>query len=525
MKKIFHLIWIVVFIFSVLGCDKRVVTIDIEPVADAGTVNPGPGMYFPLIPLKFTATPNEGWQFLEWAGGASGTNPNVTVTLNVSGPSHLTAVFEPEGGALLAHIDSPTTESVTIDQGDTLNFAGSAYGGEPDYSYTWGFGSSGVASVSVQNPGTKQFDVLGTHTVLFTVADSAPDEASDSVTVIVTESATGLSDGVISIRMDEPDGISIVATEGWAGQTQPYTLLVGGYDGVLGIDLATGNEVIDDYVMLFAAVLGAFAVTAPWALPAAKFADAIVEFGYAGIRILPYDSDAGQWTTGNWLNWDGFVADALPFNNDMSSGGFVFAKEFSQIEFIKYDETADEWVSDSFYYGNAFPSLWNGIMSVFIRELGGSFLVVENGTPGELYFHDQTTGVSIGDLGNSPRRIRCLGDVCVVTNYDDDTINLILWDSADNVTIVDTQPVGDGPIGVDLATFPNGNIGILTTGFLDNTITITEAMPDATIVSSNTEPAPDGCTQPGHAIWALNGTLKVVTSYFGSDNISITPKF
>jgi len=59
-----------------------------------GTVSltPPGGQYVSGTEVTLEATPAEGWYFVEWSGGATGTSPTTTVTVN--GPTQVTAHFE-----------------------------------------------------------------------------------------------------------------------------------------------------------------------------------------------------------------------------------------------------------------------------------------------------------------------------------------------------------------------------------------------------------------------------------------------
>ncbi len=67
----------------------------------------------------------------------------------------------------------------------------------------------------------------------------------------------------------------------------------------------------------------------------------------------------------------------------------------------------------------------------------------------------------------------------------------------------------------------SGNIAVVSTGFNDNTYTITVVTPAGIEVSNVTSAVPGGCTSPPHAIWVLGDENKVLFSCNGSDNIFV----
>ncbi len=166
-------------------------------------------------------------------------------------------------------------------------------------------------------------------------------------------------------------------------------------------------------------------------------------------------------------------------------------------------------------------------ISAFAFPAQTRILAVTAGSPGKLVIGDPAqfflAVTVVGNVGNDPRRIRCLGSVCAVSNFGSDSLTLATWDGATNVAITATQAVGDGPIGIDLAQ-AGPNVIVASTGFNDSTYTLTTVAPDGSVVSSETLPAPAGCDQPGHALWLGDAQQSLVLSCFGSDAIAvITP--
>ncbi len=151
--------------------------------------------------------------------------------------------------------------------------------------------------------------------------------------------------------------------------------------------------------------------------------------------------------------------------------------------------------------------------------------LVTSGTPGKLALGNPAQSflavTVVGDVGNDPRRIRCLDTVCAVSNFGSDSLTLATWDGATNLAITDTQPVSDGPIGIDLVPLAGGNLAIASTGFNDATYSITVASPSGAALVSTTLPVPAGCLQPGHALWLDDVEQHLVISCFGSDNLAV----
>lgn len=171
-------------------------------------------------------------------------------------------------------------------------------------------------------------------------------------------------------------------------------------------------------------------------------------------------------------------------------------------------------------------------MSAYQHRLRGSVLGVLDGSPGTLVLWDRsvapTSVTTVGELGNHPRRLRCLLPWCVVSNYGSNSITVINWDGeSSEPRIVGTVPVGDGPVGIDLAR-QGDNVAVVSTGFNDNSYSVTVLGPDGNVVSNTKHKAPEGCVNPGYAGYAEfirdnreAGTRKILMTCHGSDNFAI----
>jgi hypothetical protein len=149
--------------------------------------------------------------------------------------------------------------------------------------------------------------------------------------------------------------------------------------------------------------------------------------------------------------------------------------------------------------------------------------------PGEVWWWDPTdfagaaNDLLVGATGVSPRYIRCLYAVCVITNYGSDSITVLYWpDHASPPVIKGTQAVGTGPVGVQLIPDGGGAGGILalTTGTGSDDFTVTPIAADGTIGPATTTPFTD-CLGPGHAVFAGAGATQVVATCHDNDRIEV----
>lgn len=95
-------------------------------------------------------------------------------------------------------IISPS-EYVTILEGESVNFQGSASGGNTPLTYFWDF-SGGAQNSNQEDPGFITFSTAGTYIVTFTVTDSDGDTDNKSVTVIVAVPDTTPPTGSVIIN-------------------------------------------------------------------------------------------------------------------------------------------------------------------------------------------------------------------------------------------------------------------------------------------------------------------------------------
>mgnify|MGYP005845812145 CR=1 FL=1 len=157
----------------------------------------------------------------------------------------------------------------------------------------------------------------------------------------------------------------------------------------------------------------------------------------------------------------------------------------------------------------------------------------DNSTESGLYFlprgdaDNAPVPQRLADVGLDARKVRCQdlnngNFLCAVTVFGDDEVALFIWDGGTGLNSAGTISVGDGPVDMQLRALQNGNIGLVTTGFNDNTATIIELSSDGSVISSNTSSTPSGCESPAHAILVRDDvSLKLLGTCFDSSNYFI----
>ncbi len=230
---------------------------------------------------------------------------------------------------------------------------------------------------------------------------------------------------------------------------------------------------------------------------------AMVQFGPGGARLTQWFPEDNAFGLTGILEFQSSVTDAYPFDGDPRSGGFVYvAGLYNAVRLIEYNPESGFW--DIFRQINNFPEAPGAPFSAAHRP-GAGALVVTEGSPGKIYHHDLANtfdpAVAVGDAGNSPRRIRTAGDLAFISNFESDDITILSWSSGGTVSVVGSVPVGDGPVGIDALELAGGNVAVVSTGFNDNSSTVTIVDAAGSVISSTTTDLPAGAVAPGHAFW------------------------
>ncbi|GAB6097341.1 hypothetical protein JCM14469_35950 [Desulfatiferula olefinivorans] len=125
-----------------------------------------------------------------------------------------------------ASITSPAS-SMTITEGESVNFAASVTNGNAPFTHSWSFGQGGPAARTVEDPGSVTFPNAGTYTVTYTVTDNDGDTASASRTITVEElyvdvsAAAAISSPAADVSITEGESVTFGAAV--TGGNAPFT--------------------------------------------------------------------------------------------------------------------------------------------------------------------------------------------------------------------------------------------------------------------------------------------------------------
>jgi hypothetical protein len=243
--------------------------------------------------------------------------------------------------------------------------------------------------------------------------------------------------------------------------------------------------------------------------------EAAVAIGPTSARINQWIPDALAGTSGafgptGYIFLSDNITDFLPYGGPGSPGGVLTNFTRGEVRFLVYDDGIAYFALRGDRIASAaFPGAAGNAVSALAAGPDEDTFVVTSGTPGSLWVHraaDRPAGAAtkIGDVGDDPRRLRRFGNLLVTGNFGSDSLTVA---RADTREIVRHVQVGDGPIGIDGKILGNGDIAIVSTGFNDDTYTITVLTAAGDVVSSETSAVPEGGLAPGHAIWHEDGVL------------------
>jgi len=248
-----------------------------------------------------------------------------------------------------------------------------------------------------------------------------------------------------------------------------------------------------------------------------------VQYGPTGILFVQWDPDIDDFGWGQLGMMGRNVTDGQPYGGDVGSGGIVLVDNtLGSVPLFEYNPDASFYESAGIL--SSFPEAPGKPVTAAVRP-GGVALVVCDGSPGRIYTHDRidpfADAVSIGDAGDSPRRVRTSGGLAVVSNFGSDNLTVLTWTASDVVTIVGTVPVGDGPVGIDLMNLDGGNVAVASTGFNDNTYTVTVLTPAGAVVTNTTMSLPAGAEGPGHVAWLRDPGNLLMVSCNTTGNVAV----
>ncbi|MCB1185104.1 hypothetical protein KDM41_16890, partial [bacterium] len=252
--------------------------------------------------------------------------------------------------------------------------------------------------------------------------------------------------------------------------------------------------------------------------------EAVVDFGPNGAGITAYGAEGWGWT--QLIEMQNPVYDATNFLGPLGDAGCVYVSSVA-VRTLAWNETSQAFVGDGrvLTYGD-FAESFDTLVSAVTDGPTDPVLIVEDRgvDAGRIWLHgrDGARATVVGSAGVSPRKVRAAGGVAVVSSFADDLLTVVLWDGGTSASVAGTVAVGDGPVGIDVMDLGNGTVAVVSTGFNDDTYTVTVlAAADGSVVSKTTHQVPEGGQEPGHAAWVRDGSRRIAISCHGSDEIVV----
>lgn len=497
-----------------------------EPASECVCINPGDSLSFSAT---FTNATGFAWSGPPQVDGQFNSNLGPTVfpdkgvfiiTAN-AGTSESTAsdqvkvIVRDNCTPLVAAITAPPDDS-QFELGTIVAYTSAASGGDAPYTYEWSFVSESQVDATTADALYTHM-TAGNYTVRLKVTDAVGDSVTASIDVTIVVPFEDLLTGPRSLPVAKPDGLAVVRGEEWAGQVADYIVAIAHETGATIFDPVDEVTLDDEFDGDATARVGVLPVAHAGG---AGLVSALLRFGSSSVLAHHRDGDWDFFQMG--VDPFSFVSDATSFGGGLETEGFVAATA-ADLNFFEWDP-----ISEFFQFSQEIqrsvidPASFQSIATAYASETGDDVLVVLGGSPGTLYVHDRSSdpGVVVGQVGDTPRQIRCLDGVFFVTNFASDSGTIGTWDGV-TATITATVGLGDGPIGVDLLSRPAGKVAAVTTGFGDDTMTVTVIDADGLVESSVTTALPAGITQAAHGAWAGDTNDRIILSGFGTDNLYV----
>ncbi|MFO7546704.1 MAG: hypothetical protein R6W77_14520 [Trueperaceae bacterium] len=298
-------------------------------------------------------------------------------------------------------------------------------------------------------------------------------------------------------------------------------------DGFAVVDLE-GLSILHEEASLMRAPM--FGVVGLSRTPSGPSSDArIVGFGMGGKVYRPYLGGSGAFDPPVGRG-SSAIYDAYPAGGRLDADLTPYVRPSLGIGFMKYDLSAGG-------YGNSAEVLpaanFSGeLVSAYLADDdlvdAKPILVLDRAVNSGLYvdYRDGSMPTRAFDVGLDARKLRCIdtmtaaGHLCAISVFGQDQLGLVNWDSVGLPTWRGFVDVGDGPVGLDIGKLSNGNYGIVSTGFNDDSVTEVEVTATGTLVDTAARDVPTGCVQPGHAIYVPDAEdHNVVGTCYGSGHL------
>ncbi len=218
----------------------------------------------------------------------------------------------------------------------------------------------------------------------------------------------------------------------------------------------------------------------------------------------------------------GNIHDAVTYGGEDQAFGYTFTNG-TTVQTVQYYAPAQMFAGESTLnlFGQAFDGAEGGPTTAFVNPSTNGILVVMDGIPSQVWFHDRVdqyeTGSMVTTVGSDPRQMRGSGSVIGVTNYGSNSVSILTWNGGAAVSNHGQIPVGAGPIGLDAMPLANGNVGFVCTSASENTYNYIEVTTGGSVVRNVLSYLPEYCDGAKYAVFLPGPKVYIVLSCASAD--------
>lgn len=287
-----------------------------------------------------------------------------------------------------------------------------------------------------------------------------------------------------------------------------FLVAIAGSEGYVVIDLLS-NEIV--YQELSSQAGPMFGVIGLSREPLGTSSPAaLIGFGGLGKNVAQYSLGNTAFSTSkDYLG--GATYDAYPAGNSLSADLVPYVRPSLGVGFLYYDSAESKYRQSQEVLPAA--GFTGELVSAFLADddlmTNQPILVLDRAVSSSLYldYRDGSGPTYLRSMGLDARKLRCIdthsasGYLCAASVFGQDQIAMFNWDGMSTASMPNFYPVGDGPVGIDLAPMSDGSYAVLSTGFNDNTVTELKISADTNLLDSLSQATPSGCFGTGHAAY------------------------
>ena len=230
-----------------------------------------------------------------------------------------------------------------------------------------------------------------------------------------------------------------------------------------------------------------------------------------------------------------FFLDATSWGGATRSNGGILSSD-SGLRLFRFNPDPNVFAYNTFRFVDIGPVLSAYSANDDPDNPGPALALQDSALDGPLLQHvDLNTAAvtTVGSVGVGPRQLRCLNGICAASHSGlaeqfPSGVSWFAWDGVSaQVTALGSVELGVASpyaqvIGLDMVAFDNGNIGILTVGFNNNTVYEIAIDAAGGLLQQHATLTDGACQNPGHGRWTADQAgLVWVVSCFNGDGVQV----